>query len=77
MERLEQMVLAEHVILEGRFAKSKDPISFQQRLDLDYQVIQEGDEWGQTWDSAWFHYNAHRWPVWSPTTEAQHTVEPI
>ena len=55
MDRLEQMVLADHVILEGRFARSKDPVPFQQRRDLEYQVIQEGDEWGQTWDSAWFH----------------------
>ena len=55
MDRLEQMVLADHVIMEGRCARSKDPVPFQQRRDLEYQVIQEGDEWGQTWDSAWFH----------------------
>ena len=54
MDRLEQRILADHVVLEGRFARSKDPVPFQQRLDLEYQAISEGAEWGQTWDSAWF-----------------------
>ena len=56
MDRLEQRILSDHIFLEGRFARSKDPVPFQQRLDLVYQAITEGAEWGQTWDSAWFHF---------------------
>ena len=55
MDRLEQRILSDHIFLEGRFARSKDPVPFQKRLDLEYQAITEGAEWGQTWDSAWFH----------------------
>ena len=41
--------------LTAEFSPSKDPVYFQDRLKGKYRAIKEGDHWGETWDSAWFH----------------------
>ncbi len=41
--------------LEARFAVSSDPVPYAQRLAGDFSFISEGQSWGKTWQSAWFH----------------------
>ena len=55
IDRLETLILSDFELLEAEFARSKEPVPFDQRLELSYQPVMEGDEWGQTWESAWFH----------------------
>ena len=55
LQRLELLILNQYDLLEAEFAKSKDPVPFEERLKLPYVRIKEGHEWGQAWESAWFH----------------------
>jgi len=41
--------------LTAEFSPSKEPVYFQDRLKGKYRAIKEGDPWGETWGSAWFH----------------------
>ena len=54
-KRVSHRILGETHPLEATVRHSKDPISFDNRLSLESQPIQEGEGWGETWDSAWFH----------------------
>lgn len=47
-------ILSDSVALQAVFARSDDPVPFPDRWDLEYSPIEEGAEWGKTWDSAWF-----------------------
>ncbi len=55
IDRVETLILSDFERLTAEFARSKDPIPFEERLALSYLPVKEGDDWGQTWDSAWFH----------------------
>ncbi|MBO5762256.1 MAG: alpha-mannosidase [Lentisphaeria bacterium] len=44
--------------LNAEFGWSKDPVPFPERLSLQYRPITEGEVWGHTWESAWFHLTA-------------------
>jgi len=52
--RLGPRILSDSVLLEAAFAHSTDPVPFAKRLELEYKPIEEGDQWGRAWDSAWF-----------------------
>ena len=54
MARLSEKVLSDTVELEATFGHSVEPVTFDQRLELDYKPIKEGEQWGATWESAWF-----------------------
>ena len=55
INRLERRILSEYRPLDAQRATSVDPVPFAKRLDLDYSAIEEGAQWGKTWESAWFH----------------------
>ncbi len=54
-ERVGDQILSDFVPLDGELFRSKEPVIFQDRLNGEYTPIREGDSWGETWDSAWFH----------------------
>lgn len=70
--RLERRILGISVPLEGRYVSTKDPVPFSERLSLDYAPIKEGQEWGQAWDSAWFHLQGRIPEAWSGTEVVAH-----
>ena len=39
---------------KAEYGWSKDPTPFNDRLNLNYKPISEGDQWGGKWESAWF-----------------------
>ena len=45
--------------LNIEFAKTKEPVPFDQKDALTYRPIQIGDVWGELWDCAWFHFTFH------------------
>ena len=51
-------IYPESMYLDAECAVSTDPVPFQDRLKLHYHPIGEGEVWGRTWDSAWFHVTA-------------------
>ena len=49
---------------QAKFGWSKEKVSFKDRLNLEYKPIKEGDEWGNKWESAWFHLKANMPSEW-------------
>jgi alpha-mannosidase len=58
INRLSRQILGEFVVFDASYAISTPPVPFENRLDLKYDVIQEGQNWGEAWDSAWFNLEA-------------------
>lgn len=54
-KRISNLILGEHVVLDATCRRCPDPVPFAERLAGDYQPVQEGQSWGKTWESAWFH----------------------
>ena len=52
---LPTLFILEKQNFSAKFGWSKEPTPFSERLSLDYKSIQEGEEWGKKWESAWFH----------------------
>ena len=52
--RLSTEILGETSDLEARFSLCEEAVPFDQRENLDYSPIKEGQTWGETWQSAWF-----------------------
>ena len=48
-------IYPESMYLDAEYAVSKKPVPFKDRLELHYRPAGEGDVWGESWDSAWFH----------------------
>ena len=46
------------IYLDAECAVSRDPVPFKDRLKLHYQPVGEGEVWGRSWESAWFHVSA-------------------
>ena len=55
LDRLEREILKQYQLLNAEVAHSKEPVTFANRLQLQFHHIEEGETWGQAWDSAWFH----------------------
>lgn len=55
IDRLGKDCIVDHRPLTAVFGHSAAPVPFHQRRRLTYRRITEGERWGQTWDSAWFH----------------------
>ena len=49
------LVFTDRAPLEAECCRSTDPVAFENRLDGSFQAIRQGEVWGETWDSAWFH----------------------
>jgi alpha-mannosidase len=55
IERAQNKLTPHAIPMQAEFAWSKDPVPFDQRLDLEYKPASVGDLWGHSWESAWFH----------------------
>ncbi len=54
-KRISNLILEDHVELNAEFGHSVEPVPFSKRTSLKYRKIKEGESWGKTWESAWFH----------------------
>ncbi len=50
-----QYIYPEELRLTAEYARSAEPVRYQDRLSLNYLPAKEGMVWGGAWDSAWFH----------------------
>ncbi len=55
LKRISREILREHVHLDATYRWCKDPVCFADRLQGEYRPVHEGQRWGETWESAWFH----------------------
>ena len=54
-KRLPDLIIFDNQKFNAEFGWSKDPIPFSKRMELSFKNIEEGDSWGEKWESAWFH----------------------
>ena len=54
-KRVQDQIYSSRIPLNCVYAKTKDPVHFNDRLSLEYKPIAQGEVWGNDWDSAWFH----------------------
>ena len=66
--RLPKLFISDQQKFTAEFGWSKEPTPFTDRLSLDYKPIEEGDPWGQKWESAWFKLNGTVPESWSGKT---------
>lgn len=52
-KRVRGAVYSGFVDVQCEFARSKEPVPFEQRMNLTYTPIAKGEKWGESWDSAW------------------------
>ncbi len=65
---LPKLVVYDKQTFTAEFGWSKDPTPFSERLSLEYKTIQEGDHWGEKWESAWFHLKGEIPAKWKGET---------
>ncbi len=53
--RITKLILTESIQLKAKYYSSKDPIPFSSTSKNKFKKINQGDKWGETWESAWFH----------------------
>jgi alpha-mannosidase len=63
--RIRAAVIQERVPFTARFSRSTEPVPFEERLAREYAPIQQGDCWGEAWDSAWFNLKATVPDAWN------------
>lgn len=55
MTRMADKIVVESIPFSAEYSWSKEPVAFKDRLKGTYKPIKEGEVWGGTWESAWFH----------------------
>jgi len=55
---LKQQIIVETIPLKAEFYRTELPCTFENSLNGDYVPINEGEQWGNEWESAWFHLTA-------------------
>ncbi|MBS1371644.1 MAG: alpha-mannosidase [Lentisphaeria bacterium] len=65
LRRCEPDLLSETIIPAAEFAHSREPVRWADRLKLEYRPVKPGDDWGEAWDSAWFHLTAALPEAWA------------
>ena len=68
--RLPGLFIYDQKKFQSRFGWSKNATKFGDRMSLDYKSINEGDPWGQKWESAWFHLKGDVPKEWAGKTIA-------
>ncbi len=63
--RLPDLIVFDKQNFRAEFGWSKEPTPFQSRMDLNYKKIKEGENWGEKWESAWFHLRGEVPKRWS------------
>ncbi len=61
-------ILGPCIPLLAEFSPFTNAVPFSERLTRNYTPIQEGQVWGQAWDSAWFHLQAQAPSAWQGKT---------
>ncbi len=64
-EWLEKSYLEDSIQFSAEFGWSKGPVSFTEKEKLDFKPIKEGEQWGEKWESAWFHLKGEIPQNWS------------
>ena len=64
LRRCEPDLLSEAREIQAEFANSREPVRWADRLTLQYKPIRTGDDWGEAWESAWFHLTAELPESW-------------
>jgi len=65
LSRTEPDLLQESIPCRAEFARSSEPVPWNKRDTLTYRPIRESEEWGEAWDSAWFHLQAELPEAWT------------
>ena len=63
--RLPDLIVFDKQNFNAEFGWSKEPTLFQDRMELKYKKIEEGESWGEKWESAWFHLTGEVPKNWS------------
>jgi len=63
--RLPDLIVFDKQNFNAEFGWSKEPTLFQDRMELKYKKIEEGESWGEKWESAWFHLTGEVPKHWS------------
>lgn len=53
--RLKHCIVRERLPLQAVVAVTAEPVAYEKRATLKYRKIGLGENWGKTWDCAWFH----------------------
>lgn len=53
---LKKKIYSPVVDLKISYSRTKEPIPYNERLELENKSIQTGEKWGELWDCAWFHF---------------------
>ncbi len=53
-DSISKRILSRSIPLKAHYWNCGQPVSFDKRLDGEYQFIAEGTKWGEAWESAWF-----------------------
>ena len=64
-KRLPDLIVFDKQVFDAEFGWSKDPTPFANRMELDFNNIEEGNRWGEKWESAWFHLKGTVPKIWS------------
>jgi len=54
-DRIAKLIITDSIQLGAKYYSSKDPIPFNSISKNKFRKIKEGNKWGETWGSAWFH----------------------
>jgi alpha-mannosidase len=68
MDRMAARFTPQTISFQAECSRTEQPVSFEQRLGLEYRPIGEGECWGQAWDSAWFRLQAVVPAAWAGET---------
>ncbi len=66
--RIQDLFIYDQKAFQAEYGWSKEPVSFNDRLSLDYKPIKEGEPWGGKWESAWFHLTGKVPQEWTGKT---------
>ena len=64
LRRCEPDLLSETIIPAAEFARTAEPVRWEERETLEYRPIDVGGDWGEAWDSAWFRLKAQLPESW-------------
>lgn len=56
IRRLKEAVYSECGTLSIELYRSKEPLPFDRRMEGEHLRLQVGEQWGELWDCAWFHF---------------------
>ena len=64
LRRCEPDLLSETIIPAAEFARTAEPVRWEERETLEYRPSEGGGDWGEAWDSGWFRLKAQLPESW-------------